>query len=77
MCIDNGMQPGTESALLQEFGIVSYTMNLSMIEYKTAIIRDELEAAAALLPSIPKACSWPAPPSEHAVQLLWPACHGQ
>ena len=38
----------------QEFGIVGYTMNLSMIEYKTHIIREDLEAAAALLPSIPK-----------------------
>ena len=44
------------SCLLQEFGIVGYTMNLSMIEYKTLIIREELEAAAQLLPSIPKVC---------------------
>ena len=41
---------------LQEYGIVGYTMNLSMIEYKTLIIREDLEAAAQLLPSIPKVC---------------------
>ena len=35
---------------------MGYTMNLSMIEYKTLIIREELEAAAQLLPSIPKVC---------------------
>ena len=35
---------------------MGYTMNLSMIEYKTLIIREDLEAAAQLLPSIPKVC---------------------
>ena len=33
---------------------MGYTMNLSMIEYKTCIIREDFEAAAGLLPSIPK-----------------------
>lgn len=47
-------RPAEDLHMMQEFGIVGYTMNLSMIEYKTLIIREELEAAAALLPSIPK-----------------------
>lgn len=38
----------------KEFGVVSYTLLLSLIELKTLVLRDELEAALALLPSIPK-----------------------
>ena len=67
---DQGLLRHTK--LVQEFGIVGYTMNLSMIEYKTLIIREELEAAAALLPSIPKVtmgsqsgiCGGTAPPGQ-------------
>ena len=49
-------EPALSCCLLQEFGIVGYTMNLSMIEYKTLVIREDLEAAAQVLPSIPKVC---------------------
>lgn len=42
--------------LLQEFGVVSYTLLLSLIEYKTAVMREDMEAAAQILPSIPKVC---------------------
>ena len=40
--------------LLQEFGVVSYTLLLSLIEYKTLVLREDMEAAQQLLPSIPK-----------------------
>jgi coatomer subunit beta' len=41
---------------MQEFGVVSYTLLLSLIEYKTAVMREDMEAAAQILPSIPKVC---------------------
>eukprot|EP00884_Botryococcus_braunii_P001163 jgi/Botrbrau1/11047/Bobra.92_2s0018.1 len=37
----------------KEFGVVSYTLLLSLIEYKTAVMREDMEAAAQILPSIP------------------------
>lgn len=39
---------------MQEFGVVSYTLLMSLIEYKTLILREETEAAEQLLPTIPK-----------------------
>lgn len=39
----------------KEFGIVSYTLLLSLIEYKTLVMRGEEEEAANILPTIPKA----------------------
>lgn len=41
---------------MQEFGVVSYTLLMSLIEYKTLILREETEAAEQLLPTIPKVC---------------------
>ncbi len=38
----------------KEFGIVSYTLLLSLIEYKTLVMRGDEEAAAGVLPTIPK-----------------------
>ena len=34
--------------------MVSYTLLLSLIEYKTLVLREDMEAAQQLLPSIPK-----------------------
>ena len=39
---------------VQEFGVVSYTLLLSLIEYKTLVLREDMEAAQQLLPTIPK-----------------------
>ena len=36
----------------KEFGIVSYTLLLSVIEYKTLVLRGEMEAAQAVLPQV-------------------------
>lgn len=48
----------------QEFGVVSYTLLMSLIEYKTLVLREDYDAAQQLLPSIPKVislCVWHAP----------------
>ena len=37
----------------KEFGIVSYTLQLSMIEYKTLVMRGDMESAAEVLPTVP------------------------
>ena len=42
------------SCRMQEFGVVSYTLLLSLIEYKTLVLREDMEAAQQLLSSIPK-----------------------
>lgn len=39
---------------VQEFGVVSYTLLLSLIEYKTLVLREDMEAAQQLLPTIPE-----------------------
>lgn len=36
--------------------MVSYTLLLSLIEYKTLVLREDMEAAEQLLPTIPKVC---------------------
>tara|TARA_B110000444_G_scaffold256780_1_gene293859 strand:- start:1002 stop:2885 length:1884 start_codon:yes stop_codon:yes gene_type:complete len=38
----------------KDFSVVSYTLLLSLIEYKTLVLRGEFEAAEELLPTIPK-----------------------
>lgn len=38
----------------QEFGVVGYTLLLSMIEYKTLVMRGDMDAAAEILPQIPQ-----------------------
>ncbi|GBG64185.1 hypothetical protein CBR_g40885 [Chara braunii] len=38
----------------KEFNVVSYTLLLSLIQYKTLVLRGDLEGAAAVLPTIPK-----------------------
>ncbi|XP_076911658.1 coatomer subunit beta'-2-like [Bidens hawaiensis] len=38
----------------KEFNVIGYTLLLTLIEYKTLVMRGELERASALLPSIPK-----------------------
>ncbi|KAL3136098.1 hypothetical protein ABBQ32_007120 [Trebouxia sp. C0010 RCD-2024] len=38
----------------KEFGVVSYTLLLSLIEYKTLVLREDMEAAQQLLPTIPE-----------------------
>ncbi|GBG65649.1 hypothetical protein CBR_g51949 [Chara braunii] len=38
----------------KEFSVVSYTLLLSLIQYKTLVLRGDMEAAAAILPTIPK-----------------------
>jgi coatomer subunit beta' len=37
----------------KEFNVVSYTLLLSLLEYKTLVLREELEAAEDILPTIP------------------------
>ena len=38
----------------KEFAIISYTLQMSVLEYQTAIVRGEDEVAAAVLESIPQ-----------------------
>lgn len=38
----------------KEFNVMGYTLLLSLIEYKTLIMRGDLERANGILPSIPK-----------------------
>eukprot|EP00197_Chlamydomonas_leiostraca_P003888 CAMPEP_0202868228 /NCGR_PEP_ID=MMETSP1391-20130828/10511_1 /ASSEMBLY_ACC=CAM_ASM_000867 /TAXON_ID=1034604 /ORGANISM="Chlamydomonas leiostraca, Strain SAG 11-49" /LENGTH=917 /DNA_ID=CAMNT_0049548365 /DNA_START=115 /DNA_END=2865 /DNA_ORIENTATION=- len=38
----------------KEFGVVSYTLLLSLVEFKTLVIRGDLSGALALLPQLPK-----------------------
>lgn len=42
--------------ILQDFGVVGYTLLLSVIEYKTLVLRGDMEAAAEILPQIPQVC---------------------
>lgn len=37
----------------KEFNVVSYELLLSLLEYKTMIVRGDVEGAASMLPSIP------------------------
>ena len=37
----------------KDVGIYAYSLSLSIIEYQTAILRGDMQAAEALLPSIP------------------------
>ncbi|GBG77621.1 hypothetical protein CBR_g24067 [Chara braunii] len=38
----------------KDFNVMSYTLLLSLIQYKTLVLRGDLEGAAAILPTIPK-----------------------
>lgn len=38
----------------RDFGVVSYTLLLSLIEFKTLVLRGDLEAAMEVMPNIPK-----------------------
>ena len=42
------------SAAPQEFSVMGYTLLLSMIEYKTLVLRGDYAAAAEILPQIPQ-----------------------
>lgn len=46
----------------KEFGISCYTLNLAIIEYKTLVIRNDLEAAEAILARIPEVTHSKFPP---------------
>ncbi len=66
------MQPYSQPSLqVQEFGVVSYTLLLSLIEYKTLVLREDMEAAQQLLPSIPKV-SKPQPYKHRPLQFCLP-----
>ncbi len=41
---------------MQEFSVAGYTLLLSLIEYKTLVLRGDMEAANEILPQIPQAC---------------------
>lgn len=58
-CIITTISSGYElvCAAVQEFGVVSYTLLLALIEYKTLVMRGDMEAAEELLPSIPQVLS--------------------
>ena len=38
----------------KDVNVYSYALSLSMVEYQTAVLREDMEAAAEILPSIPK-----------------------
>ena len=38
----------------KEVNIYGYSLSLTLIEYQSAILREDMEAAAEILPSIPK-----------------------
>ncbi|KII94541.1 hypothetical protein PLICRDRAFT_169285 [Plicaturopsis crispa FD-325 SS-3] len=38
----------------KDMGVYSYSLALSVVEYQTAVLRDDMEAAEEILPSIPK-----------------------
>lgn len=46
---------------MQEYGIVGYTLLMSLIEYKTLVLREDMEAAEQILPTIPKVLPNPVP----------------
>jgi hypothetical protein len=44
---------------VQEFSVMSYTLLLSLIEYKTLVLRKDYTAANEILPQIPQARPYP------------------
>ena len=38
----------------KDVNVYVYSLSLNLIEYQTAILRDDMETAASILPSIPK-----------------------
>ena len=45
---------------LQEFSVMGYTLLLSLIEYKTMVLRGDFDAANEILPQIPQVCTFTA-----------------
>lgn len=41
----------------QEFSVMGYTLLLSLIEYKTLVMRGDFDQANEILPQIPQVCS--------------------
>lgn len=41
----------------KQFNVVGYKVLLALIEFKTLILREDIEAATQILPDIPKVCS--------------------
>ena len=41
----------------QEYGIIGYTLLMSLIEYKTLVMREDYEGANSMLPTIPQVCA--------------------
>jgi coatomer subunit beta' len=38
----------------KDVNVQGYSLSLSLVEYQTAVLRDDMEAAAEILPSVPK-----------------------
>ena len=38
----------------KDVNVYSYTLSLSVVEYQTAVLRDDMEAANEILPTVPK-----------------------
>lgn len=38
----------------KDLNVYSYSLSLNVVEYQTAVLRDDMEAAAEILPTIPK-----------------------
>lgn len=38
----------------KDVNVSSYTLSLSVVEYQTAVLRDDMDAAAEILPTVPK-----------------------
>lgn len=43
--------------IAQEFSVMGYTLLLSLIEYKTLVMRGDFDQANEILPQIPQVCS--------------------
>jgi coatomer subunit beta' len=41
---------------VQEFSVIGYTLLLSLIEYKTLVMRGDIDQANEILPQIPQVC---------------------
>jgi len=58
----------------KEWGVSCYSLNLAIIEYKTLVIRGDIEAAEATLGRVPKVRA-PPPPDRHQTGHLLLATH--
>ena len=56
--------PSHATCVHREYGVVSYTLLLALVEFKTLVMRGDTPAALALLPQLPKVscapwlCGW-------------------